>query len=316
MLLFSSCNHEWLKLKSGDYICSSCLVTRTALDIVGVSVGLGYDLSLSVYVDTAFDPSILFVMEDLSQSPIATYDDSLGLLRYTFLGITPQRMGDLINASLIFDGVTYDSLTDYSVKEYCTHLLSLDKTELGMTDKEYTALRTLVADLLHYGAAAQTYTGYKTDSLVNRGIEQARAFTAPESTDFSLTEIAPSADAYFTAVNLRFDNTNMLYFKLYAKDISRVSVSVDYGKGAVVYTADDFTENNGVYSIITDGIYFSEFDKIYTATLLLDGEAVEILKYSVNSYVFEKYNSQNARLSALVKALYNYGESAKAFSLL
>lgn len=48
-----------------------------------------------------------------------------------------------------------------SVKEYAYTLLNRYSSD------EYSKLRTLLVDLLNYGAMAQKYVGYKTDNLVN-----------------------------------------------------------------------------------------------------------------------------------------------------
>lgn len=48
-----------------------------------------------------------------------------------------------------------------SVKEYAYTLLDRYSSD------EYSKLRTLLVDLLNYGAMAQKYVGYKTDNLVN-----------------------------------------------------------------------------------------------------------------------------------------------------
>ena len=63
--------------------------------------------------------------------------------------------------------------------------LSQSAAELGMSAEKYAAMRTLIADMLEYGAKAQVYLNYKTDSLVNEGVTEQSEFVAlnPEDCD-------------------------------------------------------------------------------------------------------------------------------------
>ena len=64
---------------------------------------------------------------------------------------------------------------------------------------------------------------------------------------------------------------------------------------------------------MTDGIYATGFDTVYTATIYIDDVAGAIVTYSVNSYVYAMQNSEKATMQALAKATYNYGVSAVKF---
>ena len=49
-----------------------------------------------------------------------------------------------------------------SVKKYAYKML-----DLFSSDENYASFRTIIVDLLNYGAASQVYAGYQTDNLVN-----------------------------------------------------------------------------------------------------------------------------------------------------
>ena len=72
-------------------------------------------------------------------------------------------------------------------------------------------------------------------------------------------------------------------------------------------------DTTDTYILYTDPIYATEFDKVFTAELSVDGEVIQTLTYSVKSYVYAKQNSENTEMAALVRALYTYGRSAVAY---
>ena len=58
-----------------------------------------------------------------------------------------------------------------------------------------------------------------------------------------------------------------------------------------------------------------ELDTAVTAIFKLNGEQIgQTLTYSVASYVYHMQNSDNVALAELVRAIYNYGCSAKKFT--
>ena len=86
----------------------------------------------------------------------------------------------------------------------------------------------------------------------------------------------------------------------------------------------DYSENN---ILREDGTYFNDvnstwrgisafsalaFGEVLTFELQVNGETVQTLTYSVNSYAYSKYDEGNA-MSNLALALYRYGVSAVAY---
>ena len=73
--------------------------------------------------------------------------------------------------------------------------------------------------------------------------------------------------------------------------------------------------DDGVYGILYTGIMAYEFDSVITAELISSdtGEVLSTLKYSVLSYVTENDENADEMLSELVKAMQNYGISAKSY---
>ncbi len=305
--------HEWWNYYN------NCTVTWGYYEKnISTNLTLGSDLSVNAYVNFKETDGVKavarFTMNESVREVAGVYVPSLGLWKFTFTGVTPINIGDSIKIEMIVNGETVASLEDYSVKNYCTNLLGMTKDELGLSDAKYAAIRTLVCDLLDYGAAAQKYMNYKTDELVNEGIEGASEFVPVTSTDMNLTNLTSVDGVKLKSANLRFNNANQLRFNFTAPDPSLVQIRVMAAGKLWYYTADDFVYENNVYSIYTDSVYATEFDVIYYATIIYDGVEVQTAAYSVRSYTYSKQNSTDAALSELIQATYKYGKSAKAYA--
>ena len=75
----------------------------------------------------------------------------------------------------------------------------------------------------------------------------------------------------------------------------------------------DYEESgNGNYIAYTEGISATQFAKLYTIELLVNGETVQTLTYSINSYIYAKWDSEN--MKNLARALYAYGTSAVKYN--
>ena len=204
-------------------------------------------------------------------------------------------MGDNIDAEILLDGKVIAVVEEYSVKENAQKLLS--------TYADDEKLVQLVTDMLYYGAAAQSYRGYKTDALVTDGVTGmvAASETIPATTDKAINASA-SETVYFKSASVWFDNINKIYVKLSTAD------------GVTLKVNGETVELDGT-TYYTDAIYAAEFDKVYTFELY-EGEAlVQSLTYSIKSYVYSMINggTSNEKMVALAKALYAYGKSAEAY---
>ena len=209
-------------------------------------------------------------------------------------------MGDTITADLIKGGNAVDSI-DYSVKQYV-----IDALEYYPDD---TALKQLLADLIAYGVAAQEYLSYKTNALVNEGIDNlpAPSDAVPTEADRnrSISE-ALNSDVQFTAAGVRFDYNNRIYVKFKAPSLDGVKVSV----GGVDLEIKE-TNKDGIYIAYSDAISALRFADQLTFTLSYGGQAVQTLVYTINDYALAKH--ADSRISNLALALYRYGKSAEAY---
>lgn len=285
---------------------------HTESKLTGASLSLGQSLTLKYYATSTLDNVKLkmrFTYHGETTLVNGILDEASGEYIFSLTGLTPQRIADNIKAELILvseDGTetVVAAKPCYSIEQYCYEALAANP------DNE--VLATLLADLLVYGDAAKNYTNYyENDSMSKDFPEAPSEWEAVTETDFTLTD-AIREDIRFIAAGVRFGYVNRIYYKFVAADISAVTVTVN-GK---VYTAADFVaveDAENTYMLYTDGIYATEFDKVFTAILAVDGEDLQTVTYSVKSYVYAKQNSSNTELADLVKALYNYGRSSVAY---
>lgn len=303
------------------YLADDNYDTAVTSSIIGAALRLGADLTMNYYATVSGDHHANVRMQFTVNGNVTLVEGvcNAAMDRWDFLleGITPQCMGDNIKAELVLvdanGNVTevLDTKAEYSVREYCNNILQSYPTDME--------LRTLIEDLLEYGAAAQEYRNYKTDELVNAGNFGASGWNGLTETDKAITE-STSETVYFTAAGVWFDYVNRLYFKVQADDISTVTVKI----GDVEYTAANggltLVEGmDSIYILYTDPIYATAFDSIYTVELAVDGTTVQTVTYSLKSYVYTKQDQTDesgelTEMAKLSRAIYNYGMSAKAYA--
>ena len=306
-------------------------VAESTID--SAQVKLGTDISVKYFVTLDEDHAgaqmkFTFNEEETIVDGVATgYADEY---EYTFTGVAPQCMGDNLKAELIVDGAVVATKDNYSVLANCQNLLAKSAAELDLTDAQYAAMETLIADLLVYGAKAQLYNNYKTTALVDANVEGATALGAIDAAnDVKYTEGSSSETVAFTAAGVFFDYANSLYYKFTAPDMTESNfkiVFVTYDENydvvdSVTYTLADcelIDEATATYKFSTDDISVLDYGTIYSVELYVKsgrnwGDPVQFLDYSVNSYAYAKQDTANAKMADLAKALYNYGVSAVAF---
>lgn len=238
---------------------------------------------------------------------------------FDFTGINPQRMVDTIKAVvyLVKDGKTYTYIVeDYSVKDYCLSLLNDPNYNVKWSE--------IISNLLVYGAEAQKYMNYRTDTLVTDYFKDCAAFKKVSHEDKMDSAIryneavGGNGDITISSKLLVLDNAvNVrVYFNLKdGIDINNVKFTAAVIQGNEEKHPEEFTsfkqDANGYYFEYT-GVMATELDnKIIFKSTINDAENV-ILNYNVNSYLVWAKN--DAKLGALVKALFSYGYTCDHFA--
>ena len=244
---------------------------------------------------------------------VTVYDytiDENGYYCFTFRNITPDRMIDIISASIYADGELKATKPDFSIKSYCKYLLDNYSTDAKLV--------ALVSDLLIYGERAQLYVGYKTDNLVTDGLNLS-ASACPEITeDFNkLTLSVDKADGIaFEGIGLVLDSSLAFRLCFSAEDTEGLTVKVSIGGRSASFEVSALADGKGKYMLIYDGINATQFDETITVSFLRNGEALSTsITYSVNSYAYYIHSIEaEDKLVAIVEAITCYGASAVSYS--
>lgn len=304
--------------------------------IYGASLSLEDNLTVNFKVAGAglakdgYSDLVVKVMFNEKETIIDSYDVVDGTYIFRFTNIAPQCMNDDMSVTLCgkLDGNDVEPVVDtYSVADYCYATLTEYKEE---TSAKHQQLKTLIVDLLNYGAAAQVYTNYNCANLVNSKLgegqeyEWAGALASQEVGNLnSVTDPAqatietPSVKWY--SVALRLNNSVNIRYKLEipnGTDLTNMNVQVKTGEGApVVISSEKFVKAEGnYYYVYFDELNAGQMSTPFDATVYVNGEAVSnTLRYSVESYVEAKQNDSNEDLVNLLKEMIKYGYSAKAY---
>ncbi len=239
---------------------------------------------------------------------------------FTFSGIIATQMTETVEATVYWqkDGQSYYSDTDqYSVSTYAYSQLS--KTNAP------DSLKSICADLLRYGAAAQIYKDYKTDELADaRLTEEQKAYL----TNLESIVIEDKAQAMGDLENgypwlgktLLLDSKvavkAVFDLESYSGDLAALNLRVSYTNHAgeerslLVSDWEVYNEEEKLYSFTVDSLVAADMRSVLSMALYEgDVQISETQLYSVESYCAGKTGS----LGELCKSLMAYSDAAKAY---
>ncbi len=205
-------------------------------------------------------------------------------------GITPQMINDEITCNVIYNDEVIGSKTT-SVAAY---LNSLAAEEPDYAD--------LANQLLVYGGAAQVYTKYNTANLAAEYV--AFDLASPAAPDLAGNSDAGS-DYRVKSAALHYSDAVSVIFKLTLADTD-CTVKIN-GEAA------DLTDlGNGVYSVSTGALKFSELKDAQTVSIEVGGNVVASVTYYGAASAAYKFGNDNNAYGHLVNALYGVATLAGA----
>ena len=306
-----------------------------SLGIRGASLTLSSDISINFYVpkknvEGYENPYLLCTKQiyDKKGSLVGTEELKLTGRRengdnwvYTYTGIAAKEMGSLVTATVhgTKDGKEYAGKSlEYSVKQYAYNKLKADTTD----DK----FKTMLVDMLNYGAAAQEYWGYNPKNLVNAELtEEQKAYATP-----TIPALTDNRAVSGTANGLELKGITLLmqekiaikyYFthKNYTGKMSDLTMKVTYvdSNGQTQtseITGDKFTTNGDSYAVVFDELNPTQLHTVCTAEVFdKDGKKVsQTVTYSAESYAARKLadGKTNEKFAKLLREMMKYGDSS------
>ena len=248
----------------------------------------------------------------------SSIEESTGRYVFRFDKTFPEYMQENIEAYVYAETAegeySMNKVLEYSIKQYCINQLK----------KNDAALTKVISDVAYMGAMTQIYQNYQTDNLITDALEAAgytldKTAFAGIPTD-TIQNVAGDRDTGidWKSGSLSMGSTTIVNLKFEADSLDGLTVNVEIAGRTYSYTEKDFTiDERGRYVVAFDKVNSYEFGEVITATFEKDGEQVgSTLTYSTNSYLARNYtntaHSEAAR--ELMKALYTYGISIKAYS--
>ena len=276
-------------------------------EIKSAAPTIGESLELNIIAKAQYGEKIQLMVTRVNdtETPNVVYLDGVNNAgTFTFkYQLNAQCMGDDMTFALIIDGVTVKTYGPYSIKQYAINQFGKTAEQLNLTEAKFTELKTLLSDMLVYGAEAQKYAKYKADSLVtdNLPITLTPSNNAkPEGIDNS-----NATNTVILSAGLNISHVNKIFFRL--------DSSVTMKNAKITITANGENVNYTVKGrlIYTDAILATGFDTTYTITVEYEG-TTSVINYSVNTYIAAMYDGYG--VSDICKALNNYGQSAQAYA--
>ena len=324
-------------------VCNEILVQQQTLDMLPIQVryncAFGSDFSMVYAVplaDLAGCTDIRLTVEREryeGNTPVGT--DTRTLLptaytiggaaydRFDYNGIGASMMGDSLTATLhfVYDGAAYSrDLGAHDLKQYALGRLRNSASE------DY---RTLMADLLSYGAAAQTYLGYRNDAPVNVDLNDTEK-TLTNRAYAPLTGAQDDGDtgtypAAITQKEFRLGDKIALYLATDLDkdiDLSDVTLRIRYTdrlgnavERRVSGATFAYSEAAGGYTVYFDELKASELRSVLTLTLVRGGTQISrTVQYSFDTYVESLFAAGiDPAYKALLENTLRYADSARKY---
>lgn len=313
------------------YTCMDCGETHTdtcklniadfKIKTVSLSLESSITMNFKVLKSAVADfenPYVAFNCEG-DELTVTDYTEQGDYYVFSYPGISPQLMNDDVRAVLhaSHNGIEYTSPEKImSVRTYAYTMLDRYSTN------DYAKLRTLLVDLLNYGAASQKYVGYQTNNLVNSDLTDEQRSWGTNTTptfenirDYNYITIDNPISKWVSS-GLVLNNSVMVRAKFTADAIENKTVKITCGKGEFIYSKDDFVKDkDGNYYVYCDEIFANEMGEEILLTVYDNGvQCSNTMRFSIESYAKLVHDSYNGTpLDELTTAMMRYGNSAKAY---
>ena len=312
-----------------DNVCDVC--GTKAPTFTGASLALHSDISLyfkvkaSVLTDDYTFVKVVFVDEAGEEYVITELPEAVnGVYTFAYDNVLPKTMGDIVSATLYTkygDTDLVGETIEYSAAQYCYDLLNEIDNE---TDEASVALKTLLVDLLNYGAADQIYANYKTDALVNKYLDRKQSHYATKDdpavdNHLKLENNSADNDVVWKSAGLNFDHSIVLRIAFSAKetvDLDGIYVRMTLKSNEnATWTSSEFkavyNKKDNRYYVYFDGLNPAQIrEEVCFVAYDAEGNAISgELTYSVVSYVARNLDSVNEKLADLLIKMVKYGDS-------
>ncbi len=273
-------------------------------------------INYKVSADTSAYSKVYLVCNFNGQNyKLTNYTLNDGDLVFTFKGITPDKFGDIVTSTIFveYNGQIYKATTaTYSVMQYVENMLTANQDD---------TFKTLLVDILNYGAAAQNYTGYKTNALVNADLtDEQKAYGTQNSREYNSVHnakysVVSGAAASWTSASLALKDSVAIRYTVNLAKVSELEgVYAEFKVGTQTWkiNAEQFVElSDAKYRITFNKLNVAQLSDTVLATIYdkNDNAISDTFSYSVESYVSRMATNSDGKLVALTDAMMKYGDA-------
>ncbi len=255
-----------------------------------------------------------------AETVIRDYTVIDGKYVFEFENISAHMMNDTVTAvlySTIGGSVFESEPIEYSIATYCYN--TLEKYS------DNAELRTLLVDLLNYGAASQIYSGRNVNSLANAKLTSEQkswaSDTIGELSSVKNTKYETISDpkVIWKSAGLKLKDKVEFRMKFISETSNALSVKIKSESGRewilgtedIVSITDEF--ENG-YMFDFDGADATMMSETFYFTIYSGDTAIsDTLSYSVESYISRKITTSDTVFASLLECIIKYGNSAKKY---
>ena len=286
------------------------------------SISINFLVTKSLIDDNGFENLRAEVVDENNNSypaitsPVVKNLAGTDYYAFKFDNVYPQLIGVTYSATLYGEreGVAFKSaVKDYSVLTYCNN-------KLPNVDSK---TKTLLVDLLNYGAACQAQLGIDSSKYVNRNLTSAQQGYATQNVpelenikNNKYVEIS-NPEKKWLGATLSLENT--IAYKMYVRDVTSVSdLDGIVMRAKVNNSSDDYDilvtekgkDDTGVYFILR-GVKPSLMGAPVDFTMTRNGTAIShTYRYSINSYLSVMLPSATGTTKDLMECIAKYGDSS------
>ena len=197
------------------------------------------------------------------------------------------QMTKPVSIDLIIEDTVIQSKT-YTVRQYADRILYGDYSE---------TTKTIVREMLHYGAAAQNYFQYYTEDLANDGIllgnqEEPTIIPTDIQIDGRITNVS------YYGSTLLFDSVTKVRFYLSSTE------SIMQHQFSINGVKKDPVQKDGLWYVESDGIYPQNLNQPLVLTISANDQTLSV-SYSPMNYIVRMYKKGSEELKPALKAMYN-----------
>jgi fibro-slime domain-containing protein len=283
---------------------------KTGFGLAGANMHLGNSLSMNFFVNKAdlvgtdYYAVITRYTADGVETvtvPYEQWDDRNTMFAITLSNLAARQMTDKV-AVVIYNanGTQVSQIWTDSVQDYAMRIL----------DNSDAETKTVLVDMLNYGAAAQIYFGYRTENLANSLLTAEQKACATQNV-VCADQSVKGVNSVGSSLMLKEQIVLTQYFKNVTADMYAVVSFKDHKGNAHETRVDgsDFVVKGDLYGVDVKDLVIADGDQMVTVTVYdAQGNVVASATDSINSYCARQLGDD-----ALFESVVKFTTSAYAF---